>query len=138
MPTLTTFDYAIIRVVPRVERGEFLNVGVVLFCRTLRFLGSRIELDGCRLHALAPKLDLDSLQQHLDSITAICVGGSTAGPIGQLPIAERFHWLVSPRSTIIQPSPVHCGICTDAQAALDQVFAAMVHLPPLPQSQPTA
>src|SRR5690349_16038239 len=89
----SSFDYAIVRVVPRVERGEFVNAGVVLFCRTRRFLGARIELDERRLLALAPDIDLDEVRRHLDAIIQICAGGPQAGPIGELPQAERFHWL---------------------------------------------
>lgn len=126
----STFDYAIVRVVPRVERSEFINVGVVLFCRTLRFLDARIELDTRRLQALAPDIDLHDVQQHLDTIPRVCAGGSAAGAIGQLPLSERFHWLVAPRSAIIQTSAVHCGICDDAAATLDHLLGVMVRYPP--------
>jgi hypothetical protein len=128
MPTPSSFDYAIVRVVPRVERGEFVNAGVVLFCRTHRFLGARIELDQRRLLALAPGIDLDEIRQHLDSIPLVCAGGPQAGPIGLLPQAERFHWLVAPRSAMIQTSPVHVGLCADPRAALDRLLAKMVRL----------
>lgn len=129
MSIRSAFDYTIIRVVPRVERGEFINAGVILFCRAHRFLGAGIELDRPRLAALAPHLDMDAIQQHLDLIPLICAGGSAAGPIGQLPIFERFHWLVAPRSTIIQPSPPHSGLCSDAAATLDHLLNVMVRLP---------
>jgi hypothetical protein len=125
MPAPSSFDYAIVRVVPHVEREEFINVGVILFCRTLRFLGSRIELDAERLAVLA-HVDVATLQAYLDLIPRICAGGPQAGPLGQLSRAERFHWLVSPRSTTVQVSPVHSGLCTDPQAALDDLFAKMV------------
>lgn len=136
MPTASAFDYAIVRVVPQVERGEFINVGIILFCRTRRFLGSRIEVDEQRLHAFAPHVDLVSLQPHLALIPRICAGGSSAGPIGQLSIDERFHWLVSPRSTVVQPSPVHCGICKDPQATLEHLLEVMVRSPSRAQLHP--
>ena len=122
----SSYDYAILRVVPQVEREEFINVGVVLFCRTLRFLDARVELDAKRLAALAPELDLKTVQAQLDLIPRICAGGPGAGPIGQLEQADRFHWLVAPRSTTIQVSPVHCGLCSDPQAALDDLFEKLV------------
>jgi hypothetical protein len=128
MPALSSYDYAVLRVVPQVEREEFVNVGVILFCRTLRFLDARIVLDTERLTALAPDLDLAMVQAQLDLISRICVGGLGAGPIGQLDQAGRFHWLVAPRSTVIQVSPVHCGLCVDPQAALDDVFEKQVLL----------
>ncbi len=126
MPALSSFNYAVVRLVPRVEREEFINVGVILFCRTQRFLKARLALDRKRLVALAPGLDGAKAQAHLDLISRICAGGADGGPIGQQSQAERFHWLVSPRSTIIQVSPVHCGLCTDPQAALDDLFERLV------------
>jgi hypothetical protein len=126
MPAPSPFDYAIVRVVPNVEREEFMNVGVILFCRTRRFLDARIKLDTERLAALFPRLDMALVQAHLDLIPHICAGGAGAGPLGQLGQAERFHWLVSPRSTTIQVSPVHCGLCVDPQAALDNLFKRLV------------
>lgn len=125
MPAKSSFDYALIRVVPYVEREEFINVGAILFCRTQRFLAARIELDRPRLAALASKLDPDQVQADLDLIPAVCNG---AGPIGQLSQAERFHWLVAPRSTIIQVSPVHCGLCFDPAAALERLVERMVRV----------
>jgi hypothetical protein len=127
MPAASPFDYAIVRVVPNVEREEFMNVGVILFCRTRRFLDARIKLDIERLAALFPRLDMTLVQAHLDLIPRICAGGADAGPLGQLGQAERFHWLVSPRSTTIQVSPVHCGLCVDPQAALDNLFEKLVY-----------
>ena len=109
------FQYALIRVVPRIDRGEFLNAGVVLFCRTRRFLGARIALDAARLAALAPQVDIHELNRHLAIIPLVCAGGLGAGPIGRLPLAERFHWLVAPRSAMIQTSPVHTGICGSSE-----------------------
>jgi hypothetical protein len=134
MPAPSPFDYAIVRVVPNVEREEFVNVGVILFCRTRRFLDARIKLDMERLAALSPKLDVRMVQAQLDLILRICAGGSDAGPLGELGQAERFHWLVSPRSTTIQVSPVHCGLCVDPQAALDNLLEKLVYHPAPPGS----
>src|SRR3712207_1254385 len=117
MPAHSSFDYAIVRVVPRVEREEFINAGVILFCRTLRFLDARVELDTARLAALAPELDPALVQSQLDVIPLVCRGGRNAGPIGRLPQAERFHWLVAPRSALIQTSPVHSGLCLDPKVS---------------------
>jgi len=132
VPALSSFDYAIIRVVPRVERGECLNAGVILFCRTRRFLAAAIDLDAARLAALAPDLDTRLAQRHLDTFPLICAGGPGSGPIGQLTQAERFHWLVAPRSTIIQSSPVHCGLCAEPSATLRRLLDSLVRLPPPP------
>ncbi len=122
----TSYDYALIRVVPRVERDEFLNAGVILFCRTRRYLGARVRLDPQRLAILAPDLDPADAERHLALIPRICAGGRGAGPIGGLTAAERFHWLVAPRSTVIQTSPVHCGLCHDPAATLDRLFATLI------------
>ncbi|MDQ4075480.1 MAG: DUF3037 domain-containing protein [Chloroflexota bacterium] len=129
MPMRNSFDYAIVRVVPRVEREEFINVGVILFCRTKPFLGARIELDDERLATLAPDLDLSEVKRHLELIPRISAGGPGSGPIGQLPPADRFHWLVAPRSAVIQTSPVHSGLCDDPESALDRLMDEMVRLP---------
>ena len=126
MPARDSFDYAIVRVVPHVEREEFLNAGVILFCRTLDFLDARVELDRARLAALASDADAAEVERHLAAIPRLCAGGPDAGPIGRLSRAERFHWLVSPGSTIIQPSPVHCGLCSDPAAALEHLMERMV------------
>ncbi|HEY6407415.1 MAG TPA: DUF3037 domain-containing protein [Ktedonobacteraceae bacterium] len=123
-----SYDYALIRLVPSVERGECLNVGVLLFCRTLCFLGARIHLDEKRALALAPDLDLAAVQDQLDTMALICKGEPAAVPLGKMSQSERFHWLVSPRSTIIQISPVHMGLCDDPEATLEQIFKAMVFL----------
>lgn len=128
MPALSSYDYAIVRVVPCVERGEYINVGIILFCRTRRFLGALISLDPQRLMALFPTIDIDVVRNHLDIIPLVCTGSAEAGPISQLSQSERFHWLVSPRSTIIQPSPVHCGLCSDPAAALEHLLKTMVLL----------
>jgi hypothetical protein len=126
MPALSSFDYAVVRVVPRVERGEFVNAGVVLFCRTRRFLAARIELDRARLAALAPWLDLEQAERHLAVFSRVAAGGPEGGPIGLLPQPDRFHWLVAPRSAMIQTSPVHSGLCDDPEAALEELMDLMV------------
>ena len=120
------FDYAIVRVVPRVEREEFVNAGVILHARAAAFLGCELALDPARLFALAPGADLAAVQRHLDAFRAVCAGDAAAGPIAQLPPAERFHWLVAPRSTVIQTSPVHGGVCDDPRAALHDLFLRRV------------
>ena len=129
MHALASYDYAVVRVVPRVERGEFLNVGVILFCRTRRFLDTHIALDVPRLHGVAPYLDIDEIQYHLNLLALICNGGKDAGPIGQLSQSERFHWLVAPRSTIIQTWPPHSGLCSEPEIALQTLVEKMVHVP---------
>ncbi|NNJ11695.1 DUF3037 domain-containing protein [Chloroflexales bacterium ZM16-3] len=123
MPTRSAYEYALIRAVPRVERGECINVGVVLFCRERRFLASRMAIDEPRLRALAPDLDLELLHEQLGHIPIICAGGRAAGPIGDLPAHERFRWLTAPRSAIVQPSSVHVGLCADPESALERLFA---------------
>jgi len=120
------YQYAIVRVVPRVERGERLNVGVVLLCRPRRFLGARIALDEGKLAAIAPDLDPATIRPHLAAIERIAAGDDAAGPIARLEPAERFHWLVSPASTIIQPSEVHTGLSDDPAAELDHLMQALV------------
>lgn len=117
-----TYDYAYIRVVPRVEREEFVNAGVILFCRTRRFLAASIRLDMERVQRLYPQLDLAAVQQQLALIVRICQG---EGPIGKMGQAEAFHWLVAPHSTVIQSSPVHCGLCQNPQAALEHLIETM-------------
>ncbi|HEX8472764.1 MAG TPA: DUF3037 domain-containing protein [Pyrinomonadaceae bacterium] len=126
MHELCPFDYAVIRVVPRVERQEFINAGVVVSCQARNFLKAKFELDRARLAALDPQLDVVIIQKHLDAIVLICEGGAEAGPIGLLPQRARFHWLVAPRSTIIQTSPVHTGLCHDGEAMLEHLLARMV------------
>ena len=124
-----TYDYAIVRIVPRVERGEQINVGVILSCVDSDFLEARIELDIERLQALDSSLDLDALRDSLATIPVVCAGGPDAGPIGALPPMGRFRWLVSPRSTIIQMSPVHTGRTKDPRAALERLVETMVRRP---------
>ena len=130
MPAQRTYDYAIVRVVPRVEREEFINAGVILSCPAQDFLGARIELDERRLLALDANVDLETVRANLASIPVVCAGGAAAGPIGKLSPRERFHWLVAPRSTIIQTSPVHSGRCQDPAAALDHLVQTMVKARP--------
>jgi hypothetical protein len=120
------YDYSVIRVVPDVARGEFLNAGVVLFAKTHRALLSRIELNEDRLRVLAPDADVAAIRSHLESIERICAGGEAAGPHAQLSASERFHWLTAPRSTAIQLSPVHSGICDDPAAEADRLFDRLV------------
>ena len=125
-PPPNAFQYAIVRLLPRVERGESVNVGVILLCRSQRYLGARIALDERRLAALAPDLDPATVRPHLDAIERIAAGDPAAGPIARLGQAERFHWLVAPSSTIIQPSEVHTGLCDDPAAELDHLVATLV------------
>jgi hypothetical protein len=121
MPAAASFDYALLRVVPRVERQEFINAGIVVYCPEKRYLAARIRLDIARLMALWPEADAALVQQHLDAVERICAGDESAGPIARLSQRERFHWLTSPRSTIVQPSPVHTGICDATEGVLDRL-----------------
>jgi hypothetical protein len=120
------YSYAIIRVVPRVERGEQINVGVILYAPELRFLAARIEFDPERVRVLAPGADLPLIEQHLQSFQGIADGKAEAGALAALPQSDRFHWLTAPRSTIIQTSPVHTGMCSDPEAALDDLLNDLV------------
>jgi hypothetical protein len=124
-----TYDYAVIRVVPRVEREEFVNVGVVVSCSDREFLEARIVIDTARLLALDPGIDLDTLKRHLDAIPVICAGGDAAGALGKLTARERFRWLTAPRSTMIQFSSAHTGRCDDPRALLERLTDSMVRLP---------
>lgn len=126
MPAEHTYDYALIRVVPRVDRGEFINAGVVLSCPSLDFLEACVVVEPARLAALDSSGDLESIQGHLDAIVRICRGGPSAGPVGELPQRGRFHWLVSPRSTVIQMSAVHTGRTVDPAASLARLVETMV------------
>ncbi len=126
MRELDTYDYAIIRVVPKVEREEFINVGVMVSCPSRGFLDARIELDEKRLLALDATLDIESIRHHLATIPAICAGGEAAGAIGQLSQRQRFHWLTAPRSTVIQTSPVHTGRCGNPIEVLEHLLDTMV------------
>ncbi len=125
-PARRPFSYAILRVVPRVERGERLNAGVVLYCRQLGFLGVKVGLDERRLAALAPDASAEDVRAHLDALVRVAAGDPQADAIAALPPSERFGWLVAPSSTIIQPSPVHTGLSDDPQATLDALFAELV------------
>lgn len=129
MAAESAYDYAIVRLVPRVERGEAINVGVILSCQERGFLDARIELDEARLRALDAGFDVETARAHLDAIPRICRGGSEAGPVGELPHRARFHWLVAPRSTVIQVSPVHTGRTDDPARALERLVAALVRTP---------
>jgi molybdopterin-guanine dinucleotide biosynthesis protein len=122
------FDYAVVRIVPRVDRGEFLNAGVIVFSPTAGFLDCRIELDHARLLALAPSIDIAVVESYLEAIPKICAGGGEAGSIGDLPQRARFHWLVAPRSTVIQTSAVHSGVHEDPRAALEGLFEKLVRM----------
>lgn len=133
MPPEITYDYAVIRVVPRVERGEQVNVGVILSCVDAEYLQARIEVDEARLRALDPSLDLDAVRDGLALFPAVCAGGAAAGPIGELPARGRFRWLVSPRSTVIQASAVHTGRTSDPDATLQRLFDQLVRLPADPR-----
>jgi len=117
VPVPSSFDYAVVRVVPRVERGEFINAGVIVFCLEHKFLEARVVVDEARLKALWPEIDVDLVRRHLEAIPKIAAGDISAGPIARLSLRERFHWLVSPRSTIIQVSPVHTGLCEEGPAS---------------------
>ncbi|CAA9469230.1 MAG: hypothetical protein AVDCRST_MAG38-1143 [uncultured Solirubrobacteraceae bacterium] len=120
------FQYAMIRVVPRVERGECFNAGVVLYCRPRRFLAARVALDERRLAALAPGADTEMLRAHLDGLVAVAAGAPDGGPVAALDQSDRFHWLVAPSSTVLQASPVHTGLCEDPAAMLERLFGALV------------
>jgi hypothetical protein len=120
------FEYAVIRVVPQVEREEFLNVGVILFCSKQKFLQAMFDVNEARLKAFCNTLDLQELSEHIRSFERICAGGPQGGPIGMLPMAERFRWLTATRSTIVQTSKVHPGLCTDAHQMLTRLYAQLV------------
>ncbi|MBV9958332.1 MAG: DUF3037 domain-containing protein [Acidobacteria bacterium] len=126
MPELSSFDYAVIRVVPRVEREEFINAGVIVSCPSKKFLRALIELNPQRLAALDATLSPDIIKSYLDTIPAICAGDEEAGLIARLPQRARFHWLVAPRSTIIQTSPAHTGLCADPEEELHKLLEKMV------------
>jgi hypothetical protein len=126
MPARCSFEYAVVRVVPRVEREEFINAGVIVFCLEQRFLRARVTIDDRRIRALWPEADLDIIRHHLEAIPLICEGGEPAGPIGTLSLRERFHWLVSPRSTVIQVSPVHTGLCDSPEQAIARLYQSFV------------
>jgi len=126
VPADFTYDYSIIRIVPRVDRGEQINAGIVLSCADIDFLDARIDLDERALLALDPGVDLVAVRTNLDVFPVVCRGGADAGPIGVLPARARFRWLVAPRSTIIQPSPVHTGRTADPAASLEHLMDRVV------------
>jgi hypothetical protein len=129
VPDLCTYDYAIVRVVPHVERGEFVNAGVIVSCTSRGYLKAAVELDEPRVLALDPALDLQAIRDALAAIPVICAGGDAAGALGRLSPRERFDWLVAPRSTSIQTSPVHTGRCDDLDLALRRLMDKMVRRP---------
>lgn len=124
------FEYSVLRVVPRVDRGELINAGVVLYCRPLRFLGVRIELDAGRLLALDPAADVASVERALAAVAAVCDQAPAAGSAGQQDMGRRFRWLTAPRSTVVQPGPVHTGLTADPPAELDRLLASLVRVSP--------
>ena len=126
------FQYAILRVVPSLPRGEALNVGVVLHSRRRRFLAARTLVDRARLRALDPALDADALERHLHAIERIAAGDPEAGPVARLDRSDRFGWLTAPSSALVQPSPVHTGLCADPEATIDRLFAELVAVAPVP------
>jgi hypothetical protein len=122
----SSFDYATVRIVPCVERDEFFNAGVILFCPERKYLNARIYLNREKLAAFDPTLDDQDIQRRLDAIVKVCAGDASAGPIGRLPQSARFHWLIAPRSTVVQISPAHSGICEEPQTVLDRLFEEQV------------
>ena len=126
MPERSPYDFAVIRIVPRVEREEFVNAGVVVFCPAQRYLKARVVMDEDRLRALWPDADVALIRQHLEPFPSICAGDPEAGPIAARPLRERFHWVVAPRSTMIQISPVHTGLCESPESVLNELFEKMV------------
>jgi hypothetical protein len=130
MPAAASFDYALLRVVPRVERQEFINAGVMVYCPEQRFLAARIKLDEARLKALWPDVDVALVRQHLEAVVRIAEGDPAAGPIAQLGQGERFHWLTAIRSTIVQPSPVHTGVCDGTDGILDRLEQQFLRVRP--------
>ncbi len=126
MPEFSPYDFAIIRIVPRVDRQEFINAGVVVFCPTRKYLKAKVLVDEPRLRALWPNLDVPLIRQHLEPFPDVCAGDPGAGPIAAKPLRERFHWVVAPRSTMIQISPVHTGLCESPDAVLDELFTSLV------------
>ncbi|HEY9049870.1 MAG TPA: DUF3037 domain-containing protein [Ohtaekwangia sp.] len=126
MPDSHLFEYAVIRIVPKVEREEFINVGVILYCSAQKFLQARFDVNTDKVRALCKKTDLDELQGYIHSFERICQGGAAGGPIGKLPIAERFRWLTATRSTVLQTSKVHPGLCESAEEMLNHLFTQLV------------
>jgi hypothetical protein len=125
--TRAVFDYALLRAVPRIERGETVNVGVVVYCQDRDFLEAAVHVDVTRLTCLDPEADVDAVREALDAICAVCRGDAEAGPAGALPRGERFRWLTAPRSTIVQPGPVHAGLTGDPSAEIERLLETLVH-----------
>jgi hypothetical protein len=123
------YEWAVLRVVPRVERSEFVNAGIVLYSHQLDFLGAQVALADDRARGLDPELDLDLVRSHLDAIVALCAGADSAGPNANRPAGERFRWLVAPRSTVVQTSPAHAGRCDDPTTLLERLLDTMVRAP---------
>ena len=126
MRALSSFDYAVLRIVPRVDREEFVNAGVLLYCKSQHYLGARIHMDDDRLRTLWPDIDVEVVRLHLEAFCRIAKGEAEAGPIAALSQRERFHWLVAPRSTVIQISPVHSGLCESPELGLEKLFQQLV------------
>jgi hypothetical protein len=120
------FEYAVIRIVPRVEREEFINAGVILYCRAERFLQAKFKLDKERLNAFAPDLDLSQLEKRMQAFESICAGNTDGGPIAKLPLSSRFRWLTATRSTVVQISSVHPGLCANANETLNKLYQQLV------------
>jgi Protein of unknown function (DUF3037) len=123
---LKSYSYAVVRVVPNVERDEFVNAGVIVYSQERRYLDARVMLHEERLRALAPKIDMAEVRRHLETVPRICAGDVTAGPIAKLGLGERFHWLTAPKSTMIQVSPVRTGICDEPEKLLERLMVEMV------------
>lgn len=136
MHELNSFDYAVVRVVPLVEREEFFNAGVILFCPQQKFLDARVSLDRKKLEALAPSVPPEEVQHRLDAIVKVCAGNPSAGPIARISQRARFHWLVSPRSTLLQVSPVHSGLCDKPEPVLERLFREQVLCPAVKITEP--
>lgn len=132
MPAPLAFDYAIIRVVPRVDRAEFINAGAILYCHAARYLKAQVDLDAARLSALYPDANVKLVRNHLNALCRVCRGDNDAGPVAALNLSQRFHWLAAPRSTIIQTSPVHTGRTEDLDAVLAHLMATVVRVPGAP------
>ncbi len=126
MSERVAYEYAVVRIVPRVDRDEFVNAGVIVFAKQHKLLASRTRVDESRILALWPSVDLDAIRRHLDAIGRICDGDESAGPIAKMSQSERFHWLTAPRSTMIQTSPVHSGRCSNSAAMLERLLDTMV------------
>jgi hypothetical protein len=127
---VATYEWAVLRVVPRVDRGEYVNVGVLVYCRAQDFLRAAVATDLSRARALDPALDVEAVRTHLESVAAVCAGEVAAGDSGRRSPGERFRWLIATRSTVVQPSPVHTGITEDPAAELVDLMARMVSTPP--------